>query len=83
MLFSRWTLRAAAWPLMIAAAAGCRPQDEITQYEAALTAQRDALLARLRATYAANLQLAEELAQLQQQIADEIAKAEASKTAAK
>ena len=32
MLFSRWTLRAAAWPLLIAAAAGCRPQDEITQY---------------------------------------------------
>ena len=33
MLFSRWTLRAAAWLLLlVAAAAGCRPQDEITRY---------------------------------------------------
>jgi hypothetical protein len=56
-------------------------QAEVTKLEEALKAQHDQLRQQLSQTFRANQQLAAELAALQKQLADEIAKADASKTA--
>ena len=58
-------------------------QDEITKYEELLNAKNEALRKQLRETFLINQQLAEELASLQKQLADEINKAEVAKTASR
>ncbi|HTN73929.1 MAG TPA: hypothetical protein VL096_01735, partial [Pirellulaceae bacterium] len=57
--------------------------DVITKYETALNAKNDELRKQLKDTFILNQQLAAELARLQQQLADEINKAELAKTAAR
>jgi hypothetical protein len=58
-------------------------QAEVAKLEQALTAQSEDLRKQLSATFLETQQLAAELAVLQQQLADEIAKADTTKTASK
>lgn len=57
-------------------------RDAVVKLEQELVAQSEQLRKQLSATYLANQQLAAELAVLQKQLADEIAKADSTKTAA-
>lgn len=58
-------------------------QDEITKYEEVLKAKNEALRQKLRETFLINQQLAEELASLQKQLADQINQGEVAKTASR